>query len=288
MRTVATRRELDAVIRGWKAAGATLAFVPTMGNLHAGHMRLVDAARRGADHVVASIFVNPLQFNDPADLARYPRTPDEDAVQLRAHGVDLLYMPGVDDVYPHGMDAGAKVQVPGLSEILCGAARPGHFAGVATVVATLFNSVRPDRALFGMKDYQQLLVIRRMVEDLAFPIEIVAVDTVREPDGLAMSSRNRHLSSAERARAPELHRTLVALRDRLLAGAGPSAALEAQGVQRLEKAGFRPDYISIRRLDDLAPAPPGETRLIVLAAAWLGATRLIDNLPVALPGPGAP
>jgi pantoate--beta-alanine ligase len=284
MQTVTTRRELDAVLRGWRASGESVAFVPTMGNLHAGHMRLVDAARHGADRVAVSIFVNPLQFNDPADLARYPRTPDEDSALLHAHGADLLYMPEAGEVYPHGVEAGAKVQVPGLSDILCGAHRPGHFTGVTTVVATLLNSVRPDRALFGMKDYQQLLVIRRMVEDLAFPVEIEAVDTARETDGLAMSSRNRHLSPEERALAPGLYQTIGELRDRLMSGEDDVSALEANGLQRLEKAGFRPEYISIRRLDDLAAAWPGDTRLIVLAAAWLGDTRLIDNLPVLIAG----
>jgi pantoate--beta-alanine ligase len=280
MRTVASRREVEAIHRGWRAAGEAVAFVPTMGNLHAGHLSLVDAARARADRVVVSIFVNPLQFNDPDDLARYPRTPDEDSALLRARGADLLFMPAVDELYPHGIEAGAKVQVPVLADILCGRHRPGHFTGVATVVATLFNIVRPDRALFGMKDYQQLLLIRRMVEDLAFPVAIDAVDTARAPDGLALSSRNRHLSAAERARAPELYRTLGELRERLLAGGQSHAALEAEGLRRLENAGFRPEYVSIRRIDDLAVPEPGDTRLIALAAAWLGDTRLIDNLPV--------
>lgn len=280
MRTLTARREVEAVVRDWRAAGETVAFVPTMGNLHDGHLQLVDAARAGAGRVVVSIFVNPLQFDDPADLARYPRTPDEDSARLSAHGVDLLYLPDVGEIYPRGIDAGTKVQVPGLSDILCGAHRPGHFAGVATVVAILFNSVRPDRALFGMKDYQQLLVIRRMVADLAFPLEILAVETVREPDGLALSSRNRHLSADERSRAPELYRVLGMLREGLQAGERDFAALEALGRKRLENAGFRPDYVGIRRLDDLAVPDMDTDGLIVLAAAWLGATRLIDNLPV--------
>ncbi len=280
MLTVTTRREVEAIVQRWQGAGETVAFVPTMGNLHAGHLQLVDVARSKAGRVAVSIFVNPLQFNDPADLARYPRTPDEDSALLEERGADLLYLPAIDEIYPHGMKAGAKVQVPVLSDILCGEHRPGHFTGVATVVATLFNIIRPDRALFGMKDYQQLLVIRRMVEDLAFPIAIDAVDTVREPDGLALSSRNRYLSAAERARAPELWRTLVMVRDRLLAGGQDHAALEALGLLRLEKAGFRPEYISIRRLPDLAAPKPGDEHLIALAAAWIGDTRLIDNLPV--------
>lgn len=280
MQRVTSRREVEAIVRRWRGAGETVAFVPTMGNLHAGHLRLVDAARGKAARVAVSVFVNPLQFNDPADLARYPRTPDEDSSLLEARGADLLFLPAVDEIYPHGMEAGAKVQVPILADILCGEHRPGHFTGVATVVATLFNIIRPDTALFGMKDYQQLLVIRRMVEDLAFPVTIDAVETAREPDGLALSSRNRHLTASERARAPELWRTLVMVSDRLLAGEQDHAALETRALLRLEKAGFRPEYISIRRADDLAAPRPGDERLIALAAAWMGNTRLIDNLTV--------
>ncbi len=280
MRTAETRRELEAAVRDWRSRGEIIAFVPTMGNLHDGHLRLVDAARARAGRVVVSIFVNPLQFNDPGDLARYPRTPGEDSALLHARGVDLLYLPEVGEIYPRGVDAGTRIEVPGLSDILCGVHRPGHFTGVATVVATLFNSVRPDRALFGMKDYQQLLVIRRMVDDLAFPVEIIAVETAREADGLALSSRNRHLSAEERARAPELYRALTMLRERLRAGTRDYPALEALGRERLEMAGFRPDYLSIRRLDDLAPPGPDPAPLIVLAAAWIGETRLIDNVPV--------
>lgn len=280
MLTTATRQGLRSIVADWRRAGARIAFVPTMGDLHAGHLRLVDEARARADRVIVSIFVNPLQFNDPGDLAAYPRVVAEDGELLRARGVDLLFAPSVEEVYPHGMEAVTRVSVPGLSDILCGQYRPGHFTGVTTVVATLFNIVQADCALFGAKDYQQLLLIRRMVEDLAFPLAIVAVDTVREPDGLALSSRNRRLSPADRLRAPALYRALQAVRERLLAGEQDPATLETHALQWLENGGLRPEYISIRRAGDLALPQAGDRELVVLAAAWLGSTRLIDNLAV--------
>lgn len=272
--TVESLRREVAVLR---RAGRRIAFVPTMGNLHEGHLRLVDEARRRAEAVVVSIYVNPLQFGPQEDFHAYPRTPAEDAALLEARAVDVLFMPSDAQMYPRGLEDMTKVEVPGLSQILCGAFRPGHFRGVATVVNRLFNLVQPDVALFGKKDYQQWVIIRRMVEDLGMPIEIVGVETVREPDGLAMSSRNRYLSPEERARAPRLYRCLQQAVAKLQAG-GEHEQVEAWAVEELTRAGFRPDYVSVRRAGDLAPpGPPGERR-VILAAAWLGRARLIDNL----------
>ena len=277
-----TRAEIEDVTGRWRRAGERIAFVPTMGNLHAGHLELVRAARRIADRVVASIFVNPLQFNDGDDLAAYPRTPEEDRTLLRADGVDALFMPDAAAIYPRGMEAATRIEVPGLSSILCGEFRPGHFSGVATVVAALFNLVRPDAAVFGEKDYQQLLVIRRLVEDLHFPIEIVGVATVREADGLAYSSRNRYLSPPERRQAPELYRVLCGVRDGILQGGRDYPGLAGSALRRLESAGFLPEYLGVRRAGDLLPAGPGDRSLRVLAAARLGKARLIDNIGVEL------
>jgi pantoate--beta-alanine ligase len=281
MKTAATRFEAEDVIRGWRAAGDSIAFVPTMGNLHAGHVELLREARRRAKRVVASIFVNPIQFNDPDDFAAYPRTLEQDRALLTENRVDLLFVPAVGEMYPRGKMS-ARVEVPGLSGILCGAFRPGHFSGVATVVTMLFNIVRPDLALFGEKDYQQLLIIRRLVEDLCFAIQIIGIETVRDADGLALSSRNRYLSSSERARAPALYRSLCAVRSRIEAGERDYAKLESDCVGGLDLAGFRTEYVAIRRADDLEPPRPDDTRLRVLAAAWLGSARLIDNLKVDL------
>ena len=265
-------------IKRWRDIQQRVALVPTMGNLHAGHLALVKRARQLADRVVVSIFVNPLQFGPKEDFGAYPRTPDADRLQLAAGGVDLLFTPEVDEVYPGGMESVTRVEVPGLSGTLDGASRPGHFTGVATVVAKLFNMVQPDVALFGEKDYQQLLVIRRMTTDLCLPVEIVGHATVREPDGLAMSSRNQYLTRSERALAPLLQQVLretsVALRD----GDRDFSALQRQAVQRLDAGGFRIDYVEIRQADSLAPPVAADTHFIVLAAAWLGKARLIDNV----------
>jgi pantoate--beta-alanine ligase len=260
-------------------AGERIAFVPTMGNLHAGHLALIGEARAHATHVVASIFVNPMQFGPAEDFAAYPRTFEDDSAALEAAGCDLLFAPAVDALYARGLEAQTRVEVPGLSDILCGASRPGHFVGVATVVCKLFNMVQPDVALFGEKDYQQLLVIRRMVEDLAIPIEIRGVRTVREPDGLAMSSRNGYLTAAERQCAPALHAALVDAGAALHAGATVEAVEEAAAVA-LRAAGLTPDYVQVCRAEDLAPPGPLDHELVVLAAAFLGRARLIDNLRV--------
>jgi pantoate--beta-alanine ligase len=277
--------ELRKAVTELRVGGKRIAFVPTMGNLHAGHIRLVEAARRRADAVVASIYVNPLQFGANEDLAAYPRTPREDRAALTAAGTDLLFAPGDADMVPRGLDIMTRVEVPGLSDILCGASRPGHFRGVTTVVNRLFNLVQPDVALFGKKDYQQLLLIRLMVSDLGMPVEILGVDTVREPDGLAMSSRNGYLTPEQRRLAPGLYATLRDLVGQIQEQEMPAegyARREAEAMQRLAAGGFRPDYVSVRRQVDLAAPERGDRQLVILAAAWLGRARLIDNLEVGL------
>lgn len=262
--------------------GARIAFVPTMGNLHQGHLELVRQARQRADRVVVSIYVNPTQFGEGEDLDAYPRTLQRDSEQLIAEGCDLLFTP--NDQVMYGSEDRAEltqIEVPGISDQLCGASRPGHFSGVATVVAKLFNLVQPDVALFGEKDFQQLLVIRRLVAELNFPIEIVGVSTMREEDGLAMSSRNGYLSPEERLVAPVLNRLLQSMCRQLLEGRSDYVALEEEGVAQLEEAGFEPDYLSIRR-QDLKNPSKNEKKLVILAAARLGSTRLIDNCPIDL------
>ncbi|MFZ5656145.1 MAG: pantoate--beta-alanine ligase [Pseudomonadota bacterium] len=268
--------DLRERVRAWKRAGERVAFVPTMGNLHAGHFSLVRLAREHADRVVASVFVNPTQFGPNEDFARYPRTPAQDAAGLEQAGCDLLWMPGVETMYPFGPQAAVQIRVPGITDVLEGAHRPGHFDGVATVVARLFLQVQPDVAVFGLKDYQQLAVIRYLATELSFPVEIVAGPTRRDEDGLALSSRNQYLSPAERAVAPEIHRSLLDMRERVLAGA-PLAEAEAAGAARLRAAGFEVDYAALRR-PDLREPGPADGRLVALVAARLGRTRLIDNL----------
>lgn len=269
--------ELRAYLAHMRERRQRLALVPTMGNLHAGHVRLFTEARRHADAVIASIYVNPLQFGANEDFGTYPRTPVEDREALLAANVDLLFMPEDADIYPRGPAAQTTVEVPGISDVLCGAYRPGHFRGVTTVVNRLFNVIAPEVALFGKKDYQQWLVIRMMVADLGLPIEIVGVDTVRETDGLALSSRNRYLNAAERAQAPMLYQTLQQAARRVRAGAAPASA-ETEAADALRQGGFRPEYVSVRRAADLGEARADERELVVLAAAWLGRTRLIDNV----------
>jgi pantoate--beta-alanine ligase len=282
MQTVESISQLREQIAAWRHTGERIALVPTMGNLHAGHLELVQQARQQAERVVVSIFVNPLQFGAGEDFSSYPRTLDQDAAQLEKAGTDLLFAPPVEEVYPRPQDEQAKVTVPGLSDILCGASRPGHFSGVATVVCKLFNMVQPDLALFGEKDFQQLLVIRRMVEDLCLPVEIQGVPTVREADGLARSSRNGYLMPEERARAPALYRVLCGTAQALQAGNLDYAELEGAANDQLTAAGFDPDYFSIRRVSDLAPPGEADQELVILAAAQLGRARLIDNLRVSL------
>jgi len=280
MQTVHTIAELRAAVSSWRRAGERVALVPTMGNLHQGHIYLVERAREQAPRTVASIFVNPTQFGPKEDFAGYPRTLAEDSRQLEAAGLDLLFAPSVAEMYPRPLDSMTQVTVAELSDILCGASRPIHFRGVATVVSKLFNMVQPDVALFGEKDWQQLMVIRRLVTDLDFPIEIIGVPTVRESDGLAMSSRNSYLTLDERAIAPVLYATLLASAERLRAGERDYARLAEDANARLAAAGFRPDYFAIRRADDLQPPDKDEQNLRILAAAWLGRARLIDNIAV--------
>ena len=277
MITATTLDALRAQIRGWRQAGQRVAFVPTMGNLHAGHFSLVTLARQHADRVVASVFVNPTQFGPNEDFDRYPRTPDADAAGLDEVGCDLLWLPSVEAMYPLGVAQAVRVSVPGVTEVLDGAHRPGHFDGVATVVARLFNQVLPDVAIFGRKDYQQLAVIRHMVRDLAFPIEIVGAEIKREGDGLAMSSRNQYLSADERATAPVIHRVLEAMRDAALQGL-TREEIERTATRALELAGFVPDYAVLRTPIFAEPAEGEAGPRVALIAAKLGRTRLIDNL----------
>ncbi len=274
-----TIRELEALrarIAGWKRDGLRIGFVPTMGNLHAGHYSLIELAQRHADRVVASVFVNPTQFGPNEDFSRYPRTPEQDAAGLAAAGTDALWMPSLATMYSYGADKAVAIRVPGVTETLEGAHRPGHFDGVATVVARLLNQVQPDVAVFGRKDYQQLAVIRYLVADLAFPVELIAAETRREPDGLAMSSRNQYLSLEERAIAPVIHRTLLAMRDGTRAGR-PRVQVEADASADLRVAGLDPDYAVIRNPDLSEPATR-DGSFVALIAARLGRTRLIDNL----------
>src|SRR5476651_1013432 len=246
MDTVTTIAAVREQVRQWRSRGERIAFVPTMGNLHSGHISLIDAARRGARRFVASIFVNPMQFGPNEDFAHYPRTAAKDAQMLSAAGCDLMFMPDAREIYPHGPEHATRVEVPQLSRILCGEFRPGHFEGVTTVVATLFNIVQPDIAVFGEKDFQQLTIIRRLVADLFFDIQIVAAPTVREPDGLAMSSRNQYLTVEERRRAPELHAALQKAVARVAEARADFAAIEHAGSAELDAAGLQCEYFAIR------------------------------------------
>ena len=266
----------------WKRAGLRVGFVPTMGNLHAGHHSLIELAREHADRVVASVFVNPTQFGPNEDFSRYPRTPEADAAGLERAGCDVLWLPSVETMYPYGVDGAIRMRVPGVTDTLEGAHRPGHFDGVTTVVARLFNQVQPDIAVFGRKDYQQLAVIRYLVRDLAFPVELRAGETLRDADGLAMSSRNQYLSAEERPRAAEIHRALQAMRAAAQAGT-PRSAIEAEASARLAMAGFAVDYVALRKPDLTEPADGEGGERVALVAARLGRTRLIDNLEFAPP-----
>jgi pantoate--beta-alanine ligase len=265
-------------VGSWRSQGERIAFVPTMGNLHAGHLALVEQAKELADHVVVSIFVNPIQFGLNEDFDHYPRTLTEDSEKLVGAGIALLFAPSVEEMYPEGYKIATRIDVAGVSEGLCAEQRPGHFTGVATVVSKLFNIVQPDVALFGEKDYQQLQVIRRMVTDLCFPIEIVGVEIRREANGLAMSSRNSYLSVAEQAKAACLHQVLQAAVKRIQLGCSDFRQIEVQAMERLKNEGVEPEYFAIRQAETLLPAQFGEADLRLLVAAWLGKIRLIDNL----------
>ncbi len=269
--------DLRRQVSAWKAEGLRIGFVPTMGNLHAGHFALVELAKQRADKVVASIFVNPTQFGPNEDYARYPRTEQRDCDGLQAQGCDAAFLPGADVMYPFGAKNTVQMHVPGITDILCGAYRPGHFNGVATVVARLFNMVQPDLAVFGRKDYQQLQVIRYMAAEMSFPVEIVPAPTLREASGLAMSSRNQYLTEAERITAAEVYRTLCFMRDAYRAGT-PVERIEHEAFARLEAHGFEVDYAEIRSAELGRLARARSSARVALIAARLGLTRLIDNL----------
>jgi len=278
MQTIQDAAGLRATIRGWRSQGQTVGFVPTMGNLHEGHHSLIKLARARADRVVASVFVNPTQFGPGEDFERYPRTLAQDQAGLAEMDCDLLFAPDVASIYPFGAEQSVSVRVPAVTETLEGAHRPGHFDGVATVVCKLFNLVQPDVAVFGQKDFQQLKVIERMVRDLSLPLKVLAAPTLRAADGLALSSRNQYLAEAERALAPQIHQTLLKMRE-LLEKGHARRVIEQVAASTLERAGFRPDYAVIRRAEDLAePADDEHQGLVALIAARLGSTRLIDNL----------
>lgn len=279
MQQLQTIESLRMLRQNYREARERVAFVPTMGNLHEGHLRLVDHAKTLADRVIVSIFVNPMQFGQHEDLEKYPRTLEADATALEQRGVDALFTPTADLIYPKGINAQTFVEVPEISHILCGSARPGHFRGVATVVSKLFNMVQPEHAVFGKKDYQQLRVIRLMTEDLSLPITIHGVDTERDHDGLALSSRNGYLSAAEREKAACVYQVLQAMAQGLRLGQDIKE-LEMHGRHNLIDAGFQPDYVTIRRQEDLQPAHQKDRSLVILIAAYLGKTRLIDNLEV--------
>ena len=278
MMTATTIAAVREQVSRWHAAGERVVFVPTMGNLHAGHVSLIETARAHGKRFVASIFVNPMQFGPNEDFAHYPRTPTLDAKMLSEAGCDLMFMPDVGEIYPNGAETATRVEVPGISNILCGEFRPGHFEGVATIVAKLFNIVDADVAIFGEKDFQQLTVIRRMAADLCLRVEIVGAPTVRESDGLAMSSRNQYLDEGQRRVAPAIYRQLQQAVAALQSGVRDYAGIESAGRAALDGAGFRTDYFSVRDAKTLAPAKPDTRHFVVLTASRLGKARLIDNI----------
>jgi pantoate--beta-alanine ligase len=278
MLTVTTIASVREHVAHWRAAGERIVFVPTMGNLHAGHVSLIEAAKHHGKRFVASIFVNPMQFGPNEDFAHYPRTPTQDASMLEGAGCDLMFMPEVAEIYPNGADRATRIEVPDISNILCGEFRPGHFEGVATVVAKLFHIVDPDVAIFGEKDFQQLTIIRRMVADLCLRVEVVGAPTVRESDGLAMSSRNQYLDEQQRNLAPSIYRQLQQAVIALKAGERDFAKIEATGRASLDGIGFRTDYFSVRDARSLLPATPDTRQFVVLVASRLGKARLIDNV----------
>jgi pantoate--beta-alanine ligase len=282
MDVVHSKEELAQHIADWRQLGEHVALVPTMGNLHRGHLSLVDLAREHAERVIVSIFVNPTQFGEGEDFEEYPRTLERDTRLLKKTPADLVFAPSVDTMYPFGLDMATRVSVPGLTENFCGASRPGHFDGVTTVVARLFARVVPDAAVFGQKDFQQQLVIRHMTADLGLPIKIITGETIRDRDGLALSSRNSYLTDDERAAAPLLYTTLNSVGTELQNGRRDFAALEAAASARLQEAGFDVDYFAIRRAQNLEPPDRDCDELVLLTAARLGRARLIDNIVVTI------
>lgn len=284
MLTISDPRELREVLDAQRASGKRIGLVPTMGNLHSGHHSLVDMARGCTDVVVATVFVNPTQFGPNEDFDRYPRTAAADEAALEQRGCHVLFTPSIDTMYPLGLERGVRIHVPALADVLEGALRPGHFDGVATVVAKLFHLVRPHRAVFGRKDYQQLLVVRALVEDLCMPIEIIDAPIVRAENGLALSSRNQYLDAEQRQRAGVIHEVLRAMAMQVHETAEPLSAIELAGSQRLVHAGLQPDYVTLRRATDLDDPHAGQRNdLVALVAARLGSVRLIDNLAVPSP-----
>ncbi len=271
-------KTLREKIRFWKKDGLSISFVPTMGNLHAGHLSLISGASEKGDKTIVSIFVNPIQFGHGEDYEKYPSTLDHDLTKLGDESVDMVFAPNLNELYPAGIESDTRVTIPALSEILCGKFRPGHFSGVATVVMKLFNNVQPDFSFFGAKDFQQILVIRRMVEDLLLPIEIVSMPIIREIDGLAMSSRNSYLSKVERASSVEIYSVLVQAAKSLSEGFTSIDEIETQSISTLAQKGFDVEYCSVRQSLDLATPTAGHKNLVILVAAWLGETRLIDNI----------
>lgn len=275
-----TASQIRQTVAGWRAAGLRIALVPTMGNLHAGHMSLAGLASELADRVVMTIFVNPTQFGVGEDFAQYPRTLADDTAMLAGAGtVDALFVPDVEEIYPFGTEAAFALDVPDLGRELCGTSRPDHFKGVASVVLRLLNIIAPDLLVLGRKDYQQLVIIERMIADLRLPVGVVAGQTQRDPDGLAISSRNLYLTAEERKRAPLLHSTLIEVGEKIAGGERDFPAVEQFALARLRDGGFKPDYVEVRKALDLAKPNGSQSpeELIVLAAAWLGRARLIDN-----------
>lgn len=275
---VETVAGIHELITAWRQQGERIVFVPTMGNLHEGHLSLIREAVRLGNRTVVSIYINPTQFGENEDIGTYPRTFDEDSDKLEQMGVDLLFAPTNEEIYPEGSDRVKRIEVPELSAILCGVTRPHFFSGVATVVNRLFDMVQPDLAIFGEKDFQQLLVVKHMVADLKLPVEVLGMPTVREHDGLAMSSRNSYLAVDERKKAPCIYQALCIARDSILAGENDWSAIEAAGSQAIQAGGLTPDYFSVRRASDLMSPEVDEKSLVILAAAWLGKARLIDNI----------
>lgn len=282
MESVTRIHTLRERVAAWRLQHRKIALVPTMGNLHKGHLSLIAQAQQHAPRVIVSVFVNPLQFGPSEDFDQYPRTLEHDTEMLQKASTDLLFHPSTFEIYPVGHERSTLVDVPELSGILCGAFRPGHFTGVATVVNKLFNIVQPDVAVFGEKDYQQLTIIRRMVADLCLPIEIVGVPTLRDHDGLAMSSRNRYLTPEERSRAGQLYEMLKNARRRIESGERDFDSIQKEGMRTLEAARFMPEYVAVRQANDLQPPREASRDLVVLAAARLGKARLIDNIKTSL------
>ena len=290
MKIITSNDQLAEQVNSWRLAGSKVGFVPTMGNLHQGHLELVTVAKQYADRIVVSIFVNPMQFNQSSDFSNYPRTLEQDIEKLTPLTIDVLYCPDQASIYPEGMENATKVTVPGLSEVLCGEFRPGHFEGVATVVAKLFNLVQPQVAVFGEKDFQQLHIIRKLVADLNFPVDIIGVETEREESGLALSSRNQYLTASEKRIASQLYKTLLQVTEKVKQRCREKTPersdfhdIEQQAMQLLAGQGFKPEYVQVRSAIDLAAGTVSDGELRVFAAAWLGQARLIDNLPISLP-----